>query len=178
MCLSVCKLNPNCKKATDAGDDWWWLLLVMIGEMDSSVGNGWCDKWSNPNLVDVEGSLLGWWETAGWWTWTATVFAEQSPGENPPGNNKKSDACENLWVMGVDVFLFKLIKQVGKYSLSLPGQLFCWVVVSNIFYVHLYFGKWSHLIILPARTITEVSPGLNFCFHSQECSGSSHFSFK
>jgi len=69
-------------------------------------------------------------------------------------------------------------RYIGKYSLSLPGQLFCWVVVSNIFYVQPYFGKWSSLIILPARIIKEVSPGLNFCFHSQECSGSSHFSFK
>ena len=110
MCLSVCKLNPKCNKATDTGDDWWWLLLVMTGAMKSSVGNGWCDKWSNPKLVDVEGSLLWWWETAGWWTWTATVFA------NGVWWTKSQNSPFCLWDFcgwwRLMFFLFKLIKQV------------------------------------------------------------------
>lgn len=105
------------------GDDWWWLLLVMTGAMKSSVGNGWCDKWSNPNLVDVHSLHAdnrccicnGWF----------TGFSESRDrffdggkrlvdghGQQrflPMESDERSPkivrfACEILWLMGVDVF--------------------------------------------------------------------------
>ena len=134
-----------CKKTANTGDDRWWLVMTIAGDDWCNEIFGW--QWMMRQMEQSQfggcRGIASWMVggyNAGWWTWTATVFAEQSPGENPPGNNKN---VRCLWELVVDggwcFFLgFKLIKKVGpgKYSLSLPGQLFCWVVVSNIFYVH------------------------------------------